>query len=124
MPHGPTDFMPPVEEIGAEIMARADAIAVFNEGSQGITRRFATPEHRAAIDMITGWMRDAGMDAHLDAGGNVVGRYEGERPGLPALMLGSHQYTVREGGFPAAHPLDVTCPPNPRASLVLACEQT
>ena len=87
MLHGPTDFMPPVDEIGAEIMARADAIAVFNEGSQGITRRFATPEHRAAIDMITGWMRDAGMGAHLDAAGNVVGRYEGGRPGLPARKL-------------------------------------
>lgn len=36
------------------------------------------------------WMREAGMLAHLDAIGNVCGRYEGERPGLPCLMLGSH----------------------------------
>ncbi len=44
------------------------------------------------------WMREAGMHAHLDAIGNVCGRYEGERPGLPCLMLGSHYDTVRDAG--------------------------
>jgi allantoate deiminase len=43
-------------------------------------------------------MREAGMRAHLDAIGNVCGRYEGERPGLPCLMLGSHYDTVRDAG--------------------------
>ena len=38
------------------------------------------------------------MGAHLDAIGNVCGRYEGERPGLPCLMLGSHYDTVRDAG--------------------------
>jgi allantoate deiminase len=43
-------------------------------------------------------MKDAGMAAHLDAIGNVCGRYEGDRPGLPCLMLGSHYDTVRDAG--------------------------
>ncbi len=38
------------------------------------------------------------MSAKLDAIGNVCGRYEGERPGLPCLMLGSHYDTVRDAG--------------------------
>ena len=38
------------------------------------------------------------MQARLDAIGNVVGRYEGTRPGLPCLMLGSHLDTVRDAG--------------------------
>ena len=38
------------------------------------------------------------MSAHLDAIGNVCGRYEGDRPGLPCLMLGSHYDTVRDAG--------------------------
>ena len=38
------------------------------------------------------------MSAHLDAIGNVCGRYEGERPGVPCLMLGSHYDTVRDAG--------------------------
>jgi allantoate deiminase len=43
-------------------------------------------------------MREAGMSARLDAIGNVCGRYEGERPGLPCLLLGSHLDTVRNAG--------------------------
>jgi allantoate deiminase len=38
------------------------------------------------------------MAVHLDAIGNVCGRYEGDRPGLPCLMLGSHYDTVRDAG--------------------------
>jgi len=38
------------------------------------------------------------MGAHLDAIGNVCGRYEGASPGLPCLMLGSHYDTVRDAG--------------------------
>jgi allantoate deiminase len=90
--------LPPVEELGAEIMARAEALGRLSEGGPGVTRRFATPQHRAAVELIQGWMRAAGMHAALDASGNVVGRYEGGKPGLPALMMGSHQDTVKCGG--------------------------
>ena len=38
------------------------------------------------------------MQAKLDAIGNAAGRYEGNRPGLPCLMLGSHLDTVRDAG--------------------------
>jgi allantoate deiminase len=38
------------------------------------------------------------MAAEIDAVGNVVGRYEGFRPGLPALLMGSHIDTVRNAG--------------------------
>jgi allantoate deiminase len=91
--------LPDGAQAGAEIMVRADAIAVHNDGAQGVTRRFLSSQHRAAADMIIGWMRDAGMDdVWLDNAGNVVGRYEGAEPGLPALITGSHQDTVSEGG--------------------------
>jgi allantoate deiminase len=38
------------------------------------------------------------MAVRTDAVGNVVGRYEGSTPGLPALMIGSHLDTVRDAG--------------------------
>src|SRR3979411_1071885 len=38
------------------------------------------------------------MSRCLNAIGNVCGRYEGDRPGLPCLMLGSHYDTVRDAG--------------------------
>jgi allantoate deiminase len=86
------------QSLGDEIVARIDALAAISEAPDNITRIFLTPEHRAAADMIIGWMQGAGMQAHMDAIGNVCGRYEGDRPGLPCLMLGSHYDTVRDAG--------------------------
>jgi allantoate deiminase len=84
--------------LGNEIVGRIDELAAISETSEHLTRIFLTPEHRAAAELILTWMREAGMQAHLDAIGNVCGRYEGERPGLPCLMLGSHYDTVRDAG--------------------------
>jgi allantoate deiminase len=84
--------------LGNEIVARIDELGKISETPEHLTRIFLTEQHRAAADLIFGWMRDAGMRAHLDAIGNVSGRYEGERPGLPCLMLGSHYDTVRDAG--------------------------
>ena len=88
----------PVASLGAEIVDRINALAAISEMPDNITRVFLTAEHRAAAELLMGWMRDAGMTAHLDAIGNVCGRYEGDRPGLPCLMLGSHFDTVRDAG--------------------------
>ena len=84
--------------LGDEIVSRINRLGDISETPEHLARIFLTPEHRAAADLILSWMRDAGMAAHLDAIGNVCGRYEGERPGLPCLMLGSHYDTVRDAG--------------------------
>lgn len=83
---------------GREIVARIEALAAISEAPDALTRIYLTPEHRKAADQLLAWMREAGMAAHMDAIGNVVGRYEGERVGLPCLMLGSHYDTVRNAG--------------------------
>ena len=84
--------------LGDEIVGCIDELAAISETPEHLTRIFLTKEHRAAADLILSWMRDAGMRAHLDAIGNVCGRYEGEVAGMPCLMLGSHYDTVRDAG--------------------------
>jgi len=84
--------------LGDEIVGRINALGAISETPEHLSRIFLTREHRAAAELILNWMRSAGMRAHLDAIGNVCGRYEGERPGLPCLMLGSHYDTVRDAG--------------------------
>src|SRR5947199_5951799 len=84
--------------LGDEIVSRINQLGTISETPEYLARIFLSPEHRIAADLILSWMRDAGMAAHLDAIGNVCGRYEGERPGLPCLMLGSHYDTVRDAG--------------------------
>ncbi len=84
--------------LGREIVERVNELAAISESPANLTRVFLSKEHRAAAELILGWMRQAGMRAHLDAIGNVCGRYEGDRPDLPCLMLGSHYDTVRDAG--------------------------
>ena len=84
--------------LGQEIVGRINALAAISESPGNLTRLFLTSEHRAAADLIMGWMVEAGMSARLDAIGNVCGRYEGEQPRSPCLMLGSHYDTVRDAG--------------------------
>ncbi len=79
-------------------MQRCEILAGHSELSGGLTRVFLSPQARAAGEQVLGWMREAGMQARLDAIGNVVGRYEAERPARPCLMLGSHLDTVRDAG--------------------------
>lgn len=81
-----------------EIVGRIDRLASISESQTGLTRIYLTDEHRVAADLLLGWMRDAGMSARMDAIGNVIGRYEGDQPQAPALLLGSHFDTVRNAG--------------------------
>jgi allantoate deiminase len=82
----------------SRILERCEALARCSEQPDSLTRVYLSSQQRAANALALEWMRDADMQARLDAIGNVVGRYEGERPGLPCLMLGSHLDTVRDAG--------------------------
>jgi allantoate deiminase len=87
-----------MEAMGPGICRHIDELAAISESPDHLTRVFLSPEQALASDLVLSWMRAAGMEAHVDAIGNVVGRYEGVRPGLPALLLGSHLDTVRDAG--------------------------
>ena len=83
---------------GAGLMARLDQLAELSERPDMLVRRCLTPEHARANALVGEWMRAAGMDVWTDAIGNVIGRYEGTAPGLPALLIGSHLDTVIDAG--------------------------
>lgn len=82
----------------ARILERCAALARHSEQPDGLTRVFLSDEQRVVNALVLGWMRDAGMAAHLDAIGNCVGRYEAAPAGMPCLLLGSHLDTVRDAG--------------------------
>src|ERR1700721_1694121 len=98
MPQKARTGRPDNTALGDEIVGRINELGGISETPEHRARFFLTREHRAAADLILTWMRSAGMHAHLDAIGNVCGRYEGDRPALPCLMLGSHYDTVRDAG--------------------------
>ncbi len=83
---------------GRQLMGRLETFAAFTDEPRRLTRLFLSDAHRHAAQAFIGWCREAGLEARIDAAGNVVARYEGKRTGAPALMLGSHIDTVRDAG--------------------------
>ncbi|MBU70077.1 MAG: Zn-dependent hydrolase [Cupriavidus sp.] len=49
-------------------------------------------------DLVTGWMRDAGLTVTVDRVGNIFGRRAGRDDSLPPVMTGSHIDTQPTGG--------------------------
>jgi hydantoinase/carbamoylase family amidase len=83
---------------GPQILSRCDELAALSEEPGRLTRTYLTPQHRAAGELIAGWMREAGMEARFDALGNVVGRYAAAAPDAPVVVTGSHMDTVVDAG--------------------------
>lgn len=69
-----------------------------NIEQEGVTRRCATPEHRALLDELASWMKSLGMSVRMDNGANLIGRYASSQADARTLLLGSHQDTVPNGG--------------------------
>ncbi|MEC3909774.1 allantoate amidohydrolase [Sphingobium sp. CR2-8] len=85
---------------GARAVARCDMLGVapFSDMEGGLYRGYLTPAYAAAQDALALWMAQAGMVVRRDAAANLIGRYDGGRPGAPALLIGSHLDSVRDGG--------------------------
>lgn len=92
--------MPRVDRgaLGQKIAARLVELASISDEPERLTRLYLSPAHRKAADLVSRWMREAGMAVRIDSTGNVVGRYRGQDPGPRTLMLGSHIDTVRDAG--------------------------
>lgn len=85
---------------GTRAVARCDALRVapYSDMEGGLFRAYLTPAYAAAQEALAGWMEAAGMRVHRDAAANLVGRYDGHLGHAPALVIGSHLDSVRDGG--------------------------
>ena len=70
----------------------------YKENGQ-LTVTYLTAAHQACAAQLQSWMQACGFDAvSIDSVGNVVGRYQADRPNAKTLLTGSHYDTVRNGG--------------------------
>jgi len=81
-------------------MARCDALGVapYSDAPDMLFRAYLTTAHAAALERLGAWMHEAGMNVRLDPAANLIGRYDGENPDAPALIIGSHIDSVRDAG--------------------------
>ena len=82
----------------AHLLGNIAALAQIGALSGGGCARLAlTDEDKAGRDLVTGWMKELGLDVRIDAIGNVIGLRAG-RESVAPIMTGSHIDTVRTGG--------------------------
>src|SRR5690349_2373406 len=86
------------ERLGLAVMRRLDELARFSSEPDALTRLYLTAAHKDAALCVIDWMREAGLDAEIDAIGNVVGRLPGRAPNARILLIGSHIDTIRNAG--------------------------
>lgn len=92
------DLLGVAPDFGLRVLRWADRLAQWSDQPDALTCAYLTPAHRQTAAQLAAWMREAGMRVRIDAVGNVVGRYESDRPDAKTLMTGSHYDTVRNGG--------------------------
>ncbi|WP_338554340.1 M20 family metallo-hydrolase [Paenibacillus sp. KS-LC4] len=83
------------ERLHQRIMALAE---IGKIGTTGVCRLALSPEDRAGVELVKGWMEEAGMSTRIDPFGNLIGVYKGRDEQAPVLMLGSHIDSQPYGG--------------------------
>jgi hydantoinase/carbamoylase family amidase len=79
------------------LTADVAALARIGADGQGVSRFAWSDEQMEASRWLVARMSELGLDAEIDAAGNVVGRWPSADAG-PALVIGSHIDTVPRGG--------------------------
>src|SRR5438046_2076332 len=84
---------------GARIMQNLQALSEFGKNPQGGVSRVAYSEaDLQGREYAMRLMREAQLDVHIDAAGNIVGSRAGSDASLKPLLIGSHIDSVPEGG--------------------------
>jgi allantoate deiminase len=85
-----------MKDMATTVMERCNLLANISEEPGLLVRPYGSQAMREANNIVSGWMRTAGMTVRRDEIGNLIGRYEGI--GDKTLILGSHLDTVRDAG--------------------------
>jgi allantoate deiminase len=96
-------YPPPIDAAivaaARKLVERCDALArISDEELPRITRTFLSPATKRAHEVVSGWMREAGLRVVVDAAGNLIGRREGGRRDGKTFVIGSHLDTVPNAG--------------------------
>ena len=62
-------------DFGNVIMGWAEIIGEWSDVEDNLTCAYMTRAHQRTASQLADWMRACGMETHIDAVGNVVGRY-------------------------------------------------
>ncbi len=87
--------LPDPNALGVRAEAMIAELGAISAEPGRLVRRFLTPEHRRAADLVADWMRTAGLSVSEDALGTVRGRLGNPKR---RMLIGSHIDTVIDAG--------------------------
>ncbi len=82
----------------AQIIARCRELACITDLPDQTTRLFLSPSTRDAHILLTGWIRQAGLEVRTDDIGNLRAVHRAVKEDAPTLVLFSHIDTVPNAG--------------------------
>jgi allantoate deiminase len=85
-----------VDALTDEVLSRCDALIAVSDDVGCLTRPFLSPSTQRAHELVSDWMRMAGLSVRRDALGNLIGRKLGRTEHV--FALGSHIDTVPNAG--------------------------
>ena len=85
-----------MKDTATTVIERCDLLGNISEEPGLLVRPYGSQAMNEANDVVSGWMRGAGMTTRRDKIGNLIGCYEGT--GDKTLIVGSHLDTVRDAG--------------------------
>ncbi|HZI58757.1 MAG TPA: Zn-dependent hydrolase, partial [Verrucomicrobiae bacterium] len=89
----------PARVNGQRIHDHLKELSKFGANPQGGVSRVAYSEaDLQGRNYAMGLMKEAGLDMHIDAAGNIIGTRAGSDPSLKPLLIGSHIDSVPMGG--------------------------
>jgi beta-ureidopropionase / N-carbamoyl-L-amino-acid hydrolase len=91
-------IQPTFEINPGRLWSRIEALSCITDPAKPWTRRSFDSNFTKGRTWLEAQFKAAGLSVAIDAGGNLVGRREGSRGGLGALVSGSHSDTVPAGG--------------------------
>lgn len=80
------------------VWERLSTLSTLTEPDRPWTRRSFTPMFLEGRKWLADQFEQAGLAVSIDAGGNLVGRLEGQDASLPPILVGSHSDSVPSGG--------------------------
>ena len=82
------------------LWTRLNTIGGIGADPKGGVSRFAwEPAYKEAMELLRRWSEEEGLAYRVDTVGNQFVRLEGQEPGAPAVLSGSHFDTVPQGGY-------------------------
>lgn len=81
------------------LFSRLLELGEIGKTENGIYSLALSKEDVMSYELVEKYMKEAGLEVHMDLAGNLVGRMEGEDPKAPVVMMGSHIDTVYGGGI-------------------------